>query len=197
MIDVSAEIEEGRVRVAAGRRAETIERGGRAGRVLRDVRLLLIALWLGGAVFFSAVVAPAAFGVLRGAAVPEANHLAGTIVTRTLGAINTSGFIISLLLLGTALLFSGAVRRRTRLAEIISLAVVALTTGLGQWVIAARMLALRGAMKRAIDDVPVDDPLRVEFNSLHGMSVMALSVGIIAAAVALFLIARRGRQRTS
>lgn len=165
-------------------------------RALADVRLLLIALWLGAAVFFSAAVAPSAFAALREADLAQANHLAGTIVTRTLGVINTSGFIISLLLLATAFLFRETVMQRAFATEIISLVVVAITTGIGQWGIAARMLALRRAMGRPIDDVPAGDSLRVAFGSLHGLSVMALSLGIIAALVALLLIARRGRARS-
>jgi hypothetical protein len=46
-------------------------------------------------------------------------------------------------------------------------------------------------MGRPIDEVAANDPLRLGFNSLHGYSVMALGVAIIAAAVALLLIARR------
>lgn len=174
----------------------TATRVGLLMRVITDVRLLLIALWLGAAVFFSAVVAPGVFGVLRGAAVPQANHLAGTIVTRTLGIINTGGFFIGVLLLLTAFLFKEAVKRRAFAAEIIALVVIAVTTGLGQWAIAARMSALRVRMGRPIDDVPLDDSLRATFNSLHGLSVMALSIGMIAALVALFLIARRGRENS-
>ncbi|HEX8846315.1 MAG TPA: DUF4149 domain-containing protein [Pyrinomonadaceae bacterium] len=161
--------------------------------VLRDVRLLLIALWLGGAVFFSAVVAPSAFGVLRSRGVPYANEAAGSIVTRTLSVVNTGGFIIALILLATAFLFRQRVTRRAFFAETISLALLAIATGVGQWVIAARMLALRAEMRVPIDDVAADNPLKVSFNSLHGYSVAALSVGIIAAAVALLLIARRTR----
>jgi hypothetical protein len=169
------------------------QRSGAPARALADVRLLLMALWLGAAVFFSAAVAPSVFRVLRGAQLAQANHLAGSIVTTTLGMINTSGFIISLLLLGSAFLFRAAARRRAFMWEIIMLAIVAATTALGQWYVAARMLALRGAMGRPIDEVGADDPLRIAFNSLHTASVMALGIGIIAATVALLLIARRGR----
>ena len=162
-------------------------------QALMDVRLLLIALWLGAAVFFSAAVAPSVFGVLRGASVPQANHLAGTIVTQTLSVINTGGFIISLVLLISAFLFREAERQRALVTEVIALGIVAITTAMGQWGIAARMLALRSAMGRPIDEVPAGDSLRVAFNSLHGLSVMALGVGMLAALAALLLIARRGR----
>ena len=156
--------------------------------------MLLTALWLGGAVFFSATVAPSAFGVLRARGVPYANEAAGTIVTRTLSVINTGGFIIALLLLASAFLFRRGVKRRAFLLEIISLAVLAIATGAGQWIIAARMLALRAAMGRPIDDVAAGDPLRVSFNSLHGYSVTTLAIAIIVAAIALLLIARRGQR---
>ncbi|HEX8920218.1 MAG TPA: hypothetical protein VF766_01995, partial [Pyrinomonadaceae bacterium] len=123
--------------------------------------------------------------------VPYANEAAGSIVTRTLSVVNTSGFILALLLLLSAFLFREGVKRRSLTLETISLAVVGIATGVGQWIIAARMLALRTAMGRPIDEVAVDDPLKMSFNSLHGYSVMALGIAIIAAAVALLLIARR------
>lgn len=187
---MSVEIEESRASDSTTRGAQSLERSGALITMLRDVRLLLIALWLGGAVFFSATVAPSVFSVLRSRNIPYANEAAGSIVTRTLSILNTSGFMIALLLLLSAILFRRSMKRRAVIAEIISLAVVTIATGVGQWVIAARMLALRAAMGQPIDDVAVDNPLRVSFNSLHGYSVMALSLGVIAAAVALLLIAR-------
>ena len=188
---MGVEVNESRKEILAAGRAETAEQSGWLFAVVRDVRLLLTALWLGSAVFFSATVAPSAFGVLRARNVPYANEAAGSIVTRTLSVVNTSGFILALLLLASAFLFRKGLKRRSLMLETISLAVLAVTTGVGQWIIAARMLALRAAMGRPIDEVVVDDPLRVSFNSLHGYSVTALGIAIIAAAVALLLIARR------
>lgn len=194
---MSAEIEESRAHVAAPRRdaAQEEERGsGALVAAVRDVRLLLISLWVGAAVFFSGAVAPSAFAVLRRFAVPNANELAGSIVTRTLSIVNTGGFIISLLLLASAFLFSRRTRRRAFYAEITSLMLVAITTALGQWVIAAKMLALRASLGQPIDRVAENDPLRVAFNNLHGYSVTALAIGIVASVVALLLIARRAHK---
>ncbi|HUQ32571.1 MAG TPA: DUF4149 domain-containing protein [Pyrinomonadaceae bacterium] len=190
---MSVEVEDDRTKVAAADAAKTSERdgGGWLVSVMRDVRLLLIALWLGGAVFFSATVAPSAFGVLRARNVPLANEAAGSIVTRTLSIVNTGGFALALLLLASAFLFRQVVTRRAFLTETIALALVAVATAVGQWIIAARMLALRSAMGRPIDEVAADDSLRLGFNRLHGYSVMALGLAIVAAAVALLLIARR------
>jgi hypothetical protein len=159
-----------------------------ARRVLDGARLLLVALWLGGAVFFSFVVAPSAFAVL------PARELAGALVTRTIAVVNIGGFVVSLLLLATA--FGGmrdGAARRARLWEIISLAVVAVACGVGHWIVAARMLALRAAMGRPIDAVALDDPARIAFNSLHGYSVGAMGVAMLAGVVALFAIASRNK----
>lgn len=194
---MSVEVEKSRAVMQTAHHAETTPQSGWLHSIVRDVRLLLIALWLGGAVFFSATVAPSAFGVLRARNVVYANEAAGAIVTRTLSVVNTGGFVIAILLLSSAFLFRRRVGQRTFLAETIALFVMALLTAVGQWVIAARMVTLRAAMGRPIDDVDAADPLRVSFNSLHGYSVMALGVAIIAATIALLLIARRGQKQRS
>lgn len=150
----------------------------------------MLAAWLGAALFFGAVVAPAAFGVLRSFGLPNASEIAGSIVTRTLGVINVAGFVIALLLLVTALLRRQAQTRLTLIIECVCLAVIALTTALGHWWIAARMRALRAAMELPIDQVAVADPRRVEFNALHGYSVKALGIAMIAGLVALVLMGR-------
>jgi hypothetical protein len=194
---MSVDVGESRRRVLAGERdAVGHERygSGALAAMVRDVRLLLVALWLGAAVFFSAAVAPSAFAVLRRFAVPHVNELAGSIVTRTLSIVNTGGFIVGLLLLASAFLFSRTVKRRAFYAEIISLTLLAITTATGQWVIAAKMLALRAGLGRPIDEVAQNDPARIAFNSLHGYSVTALAIGIVAAIVALLLIARRAHK---
>src|ERR687883_2010465 len=121
---MSVEVEEGPTESRAERRAETSAQGGWLISVVRDVRLLLIALWLGGAVFFSATVAPSAFGVLRARHVQYANEAAGSIVTGALSIVNTSGFIIALMLLASVFLFRRDLKRRTFFVEIISLALV-------------------------------------------------------------------------
>src|SRR5262249_62102528 len=109
-------------------------------------RLILLACWFGAALFFGAVVAPAAFGVLRSFGLPNANEIAGSIVTRSLSVINIAGFLIALLLLAILLLRRHSAGRMSFVVECICLAAIALATGVGHWVIAARMRGLRAAM---------------------------------------------------
>ena len=140
--------------------------------------------------FFGAVVAPAAFGVLRSFSVPNANEIAGAIVTRSLSVVNVAGFMIALLLLVTLLLRRNSSGRVSFILELICLAVIALGTGVGHWVIAARMRALRAAMVLPIDQIAADDARRIAFGNLHGYSVNALGLAMIAALVVLVLMAR-------
>jgi len=153
-------------------------------------RLIMLSLWLGAAVFFSVAVAPAAFGVLRSFALPNSSELAGSIVTRTLSIINVSGFVVGLFLLLTLFVRRSAPGRFLFIAEFVCIGVLLLTTGIGHWVIAARMRGLRAAMYLPIDQVPVDDARRVAFNALHGYSVNALAIAMIAALIAIVLISR-------
>ena len=156
-------------------------------------RLILLACWFGAALFFGAVVAPAAFGVLRSFGLSNANEIAGSIVTRSLSVINVAGFLIALLLLLSLLLWRNYAGRVSFIIECVCLVVIAIGTGVGHWVIAARMRALRAAMVVPIDQIAADDPRRIAFGALHGYSVNVLGIAMIAALVALVLMARNLR----
>jgi hypothetical protein len=72
-----------------------------------------------------------------------------------------------------------------------------ISTVVGHWVIASKMRALRLAMILPVDQIAVDDPRRVAFNRLHGYSVTALSIAMIAALIAFLVIAYRARLNTN
>ena len=158
--------------------------------VVINLRLLLIAMWLGAALFFSASVAPGAFAVLRSYQLPNANEIAGAVVNRNLSVINISGFVISLLLLGT-IFFGRRKQSRAFILETISLLVMAAATGIGHWVIAARLRALRVTLAVPIDQIPANDPRRISFDTLHSYSVKALGIAMIAALLAFCFSAYR------
>lgn len=157
---------------------------------MNSTRPILLACWFGAALFFGAVVAPAAFGVVRSFGLPNANEIAGSIVTRSLSVVNLAGFVIALLLLVTLFLRRNTSGRVSFIVECICLAVIALATGVGHWVIAARMRAMRAAMVLPIDQIAADDSRRVAFNNLHGYSVNALGLAMIAALIVMFLMVR-------
>ena len=161
--------------------------------------LLLLSSWLGAAIFFSAVVAPATFEALRSFHVANMNEIAGTIVTRALSVINLGGVVICLLLLALTLTAERKNMKLSVFAGIVALTLMALATGVGHWVIAARMRGLRLAMV-AIDQVSPDDPRRIAFNNLHRYSVISLMLAMLAAMAAIILTGLRpmlGTRKTS
>ena len=149
-----------------------------------DIRLLLTAIWLGAAVFFI-FVAQSAFAVL-----PE-RELAGAMVNRTLAIVNYGGIVIALILLATSLVGQAAVNRFWLWTERIVLLVLAAATAIGQFVIGWWLMLLRNEMGKPIDQVAVDDPLRVQFNQMHEYSVWVLMTGMAAALIVFFIIANR------
>ena len=161
--------------------------------IIAGLRLLLLGLWLGASLFFSATIAPSVFTVLRAHHLSNATEIAGAIVSRTLAVVNVSGFIISLILLATIFAFRRGYAPRSFALEFLALITLTVSTALGHWVIAARMRALRAAMVLPIDQIAADDPRRIAFGALHGYSVNALGLAMIAALVAMVLMARNLR----
>jgi hypothetical protein len=68
-------------------------------KFVSDIRLLLLSIWLGSAVFFIGV-AQSAFAVL-----PQ-RELAGAVVNRTLSILNYGGIVIAVILILTSLVVS-------------------------------------------------------------------------------------------
>ena len=154
---------------------------------IRQLRVLLLGMWLGAAIFFGASVAPALFGVLRSERLVNANELAGSVVTQVLSFLNKSGFEIALFALVTAFFLNRNQRLVARTIEVLSLAIMAIMTGVSQWIITAKMVALRAAMNGTIDQVPFTDPRRVEFDSLHRYSTTVMMVAMVAGLIAFFI----------
>ena len=164
-------------------------------RFINASRLILCSLWLGAAVFFSAVVAPSAFGVLRSFNVSNASQIAGDIVSRNLGVINISGVVVGLFLLLT--LFMGRHGRAALITEFICASLIIVCTSVNRWLLAPRLRDLRVAIALPFEQVPINDGRRMAFDSLHGYSVNALALAMIAALVLIILIARSGPQLTA
>lgn len=153
-------------------------------KLLSNIRLLLLSLWLGASVFFIAV-AQSAFAVL-----PE-RELAGAIVGRTLAILNYSGLVIALILLAATLIGARNVNKLWLWTERFALLILAAACAVGQFVIAFWLLLVKTEMGKPIDQVAADDPLRIQFNSLHEYSVWVLFSGMIAALIVFFIIANR------
>lgn len=149
-----------------------------------DIRLLLLAIWLGAAVFFIGV-AQSAFAVL-----PQ-RELAGAVVNRNLTILNFAGIGIAVILLLTSLVATSKISKFWLWIERFLLLFLAAACAVGQFVIGFWLASVRAQIGRPIDEIAIDDPLRVQFNMLHEYSVWVLFAGMIAALVAFFIISNR------
>ncbi len=154
-------------------------------KFISDIRLLLLTVWLGAAIFFIGV-AQSSFAVL------PSRELAGSVVSRTLMILNFSGLAIGVLLLLTSLVVRKDVSRFWLWLERFLLLIVTAACAVGQFVIALWLQFTKAQMGgQPIDEVAVDDPLRIQFNNLHEYSVWVLAAGMVAAFLAFFIIANR------
>ena len=153
-------------------------------KFLTAFRLLLIGLWLGAAVFFIAV-AQSAFAIM------PTRELAGNLVNQTLAILNYAGIGIAVIAILTSLIVPSGIRKVGLWAERILLIILGLACAVGQFVISWWMLLLRTQMGRPIDEVPLEDPLRIQFGALHQYSSWVMLTAMIAALLAFVLISTR------
>jgi len=132
--------------------------------------------------FFSFVVAPSAFAVLR------QQQLAGSLVSRTLGALEIIGIIIGALLIAILVVSRG--RDRAFLYELIALALMTVSMLVSHFVVSRRMHELRMSLGE-IAQLAANDPARVEFDRLHQYSVWLMGFDILGAIALIVYLARR------
>jgi len=140
---------------------------------------LLLAIWIGAALLFTLVVAPAAFAVL------PTRTLAGALVGRVLPVIFYAGVVI-----GSLIVLLDIAGRTGAWGRSAAGAVSALACAVAQLVVGTRIDRLRTAISGPLDALAGDDPRRVAFGRLHAISVGWLGLAMVAAVVALTLAVR-------
>ena len=149
----------------------------RAGVPLTET--LLLAVWIGAALLFTLVVAPAAFAVL------PTRTLAGALVGRVLPVIFYAGVVI-----GSLIVLLDIIGRTGAWGRSAAGAVAALACAIAQLVVGTRIDRLRAAISGPLDALAGDDPRRIAFGKLHAISVGWLGLAMVAAIVALTLAVR-------
>lgn len=147
------------------------------------VAALVLSAWLGAAVFFSAIVAPAAFRAL-----PDASA-AGALVRATLPALFYAGIAGGLVSLWLGASGASVFARGVRTACAVG---VALCCAVGQFVAVRRIERLRARLTTPIESLGPSDPVRVTFGRLHALSVGLLGLAMILAVVTIVLLWRAG-----
>ena len=147
--------------------------------------MLMLAAWLGAALLFTAVVAPAAFSAL------PTRTLAGALVGRVLPALFYAGMAI-----GLAVFVLDAVGGTGAWLRAFAGAVTAVSCAIAQFIIGGRIEQVRQQIAGPLEALAIDDARRSAFGRLHAFSVGWLAIAIIAAVVALVLAARAMPSRT-
>jgi len=149
--------------------------------------LLSLVVWLGGLIFLAFVVAPLAFtpGLL------PSRHLAGTIVGSSLGVLHGMGIAAGVVFLISSMVYSRLTSGSARAlaGRHLLIALMLLLTLISQFAISPKMHAIRDQVV-LIDNVPLDNPLRVEFNRLHVWSEKFEQAVLLLGLGALYLTAR-------
>jgi hypothetical protein len=155
---------------------------------LKFFMLLALVAWLGGLIFFSFVVAPAAF------AIAPTRQLAGAIVGRCLAALHFIGLISGIVFAGSSIAYSTITvgRAEAFAPRHVAVYMMLVLTLASQFGISPRMHQLRAEMVE-IDRIPQDDSRRVEFNRLHVWSTRLEGGVFVLGLAALLLTARRLR----
>ena len=174
--------------MAIGKVAQGIDGEARAGagvghQMLAFGEVLLLGAWVGAMAFFSFAVPQSGFAVLPN------RQLVGLLVTSTITKVEVLGLVLGGLLI-VIQLSSWRTRRGARVARLLLVALMVAAMALSRFWVTPEMVSLRNSMGPVIEEVPVTDPARIAFNSMHVYSVGAMMTTLIAGIVATFLTVR-------
>ena len=151
---------------------------------LRFLMLLSLVVWIGGLVFFAFVLAPTAFQVLPN------THLAGNVVGRALGKLHWLAIFSGIVFLISSLLYSRVTQGSAHVfaaRHVLIILMLALTLFSQYWII-SRMDTLRAKVSD-FAAVPLNDPARMQFDTLHAWSTRVEGAVLVLGLVAVYLTA--------
>jgi hypothetical protein len=159
--------------------------------LLRYLYILALVVWLGGMVVAGGVVAPSVFGVLGEWNPVEGRVLAGRVFGEVLQRLYWIGYTM------TAVMFVSLTLHRLLGARPIKYGVraVILAFMLGctlyaDYSVAPQVSTIQARVSGPVSGLPADDPIRAEFNRLHGLSNILMSLTVIGGLALLFWEAR-------
>ena len=157
---------------------------------LRFLMLLSLVVWLGGLIFFAFVEAPTVFshGLL------PTRHMAGSIVGHSLDLFHYMALVSGIVFLASSMAYSRmtAGTAKPLAARHLLIVLMLLLTVISQFAISPKMHAIRAEVG-VIDNVPLDNPLRHEFDRLHIWSEKFEEAVLLLGLVALYTTAQAFR----
>jgi len=154
---------------------------------LRFLMLLSLVIWLGGLIFLAFVEAPTAFtpGLL------PTRHMAGSIVGHSLDLLHYMAIASGIVFLIASMLYSrlSTGDAHPLAARHLLIVLMLMLTVISQFAISPKMHALRAEVG-VIDNVPLDNPLRHEFDRLHVWSEKFEEAILLLGLVAIYTTAQ-------
>jgi uncharacterized membrane protein len=153
---------------------------------LRFLMLISLVCWIGGLIFFAFVLAPTAFSVL------PSTHLAGNVVGRALSKLHWIAIFSGIVFLGSSLLYSRLTDGTAHVfaARHILLCLMLALTLVSQFGIIPRMDVLRASLGD-VRSAPIDNPERIQFDSLHVLSTRVEGAVLLLGLVLVYLTAQQ------
>jgi len=151
---------------------------------LRFLMLISLVVWIGGLIFFAFVLAPTAFQVLPN------THLAGNVVGRALGKLHWLAIFSGIVFLISSLFYSRVTQGSPQVfaaRHVLIVVMLALTLFSQYWII-SRMDTLRAKVSD-FAAVALNDPIRMQFDTLHAWSTRVEGAVLILGLVAIYLTA--------
>jgi hypothetical protein len=161
--------------------------------LVRSLILLGLVVWIGGLLFFGAVVAPVAFGSVRPMLPDPAVglHIAGTMVRISLLRLHDIGLVCGVILLLLCIVERAArMTRRSIAPQLVLLAAMLGLTAFSQFSVIPRMESLRMQAGAAMDDPAATNTAKVDFDRLHGLSTRLEGVVLLCGLGLIVLYAR-------
>lgn len=155
---------------------------------LRSIEFVTLSLWLGSDAFLSFVVAPGAFTLLGN------RDAAGMLVGFSLARLHFAGIFLGLIFLLARLARTRDFASFTTAAALAVVLMVVLTA-LSQFTVSNRMESLKRQMV-SVQNTPENDPLRVEFNRLHHISVAYETAVLVLGFAGMILLVRESLPRS-
>ena len=149
--------------------------------MVRFLQFFTLGTWIGAALYFGAIVAPAAFSVLTA-------DQAGALVGLTLGRLHLMGLVAGVIYLLVTAIWARSAATLLRPAPLLVLVMVALTF-ISQFWVSGTMDALRAQMG-SVSATLAPNQLRISFDRLHRISVNLELAVLIAGLLALFFTSR-------
>ena len=148
--------------------------------LLRYLYVVALVLWVGGLIVAGALVAPSVFGVLQAWNQSEGRVLAGQVFGEVLLRLTWLSYAMGVIMFVTLtlhrLLGARPVKYGVRVGIMGVMLVMMMATG---FYIIPQVNAIQARVKGPVSALAATDPLRREFDRLHGLSNILFSITAI------------------